>query len=777
MGPDLSSLWARLLLTAAVALSAGSAAAVAPVNDRCGGAIVIPTNGPFPHFTVAVDITEATTNNDPIVVGEIVPSCQPDVSRSVWYLFRPALTDVYRISTCGESGATNTARDTVMAIYTNLLGNACGQPYTEIPWACNDDMCGKNSEINTILQAGINYYILVWQYGQTTPPPGQGLVGLMIDRGKPSNDDCSDPQPVFLNVPVIGRTLYALNDYDFGNSTCFTGIGHTPVDTPGRDVVFTFTAPATGNYSFKVKNYNLLAEADYDLVVYVSPVCPASDPGGSMNDCLGAANRNLGIAEEVLCVPLTNLQEVFVFADDRSSANRGSSFTLEVVKCVPETETNSSIFSADHYGYEITGAVLPVNDPDYYALGAFPAGSRVFALVDSISANIPDFDLRVVNSTDTLEYDTDNNDLPYGQGSGSVAGTPVTDDCTWLRVSHAPGHSEPYRLYAVVQPPSSNAAPEIEPNGTIQQASQSPINYFSGFLPGMNDEDLFAFDAVQGDSVMIALDADPLRDRSPIDGQLELLNASGSILTFVDDPSATSNTNTIPGSLTANRPFSPAETIVHRAPYTGRYYARVLISPFAFPGTLAGDYLLSITRNGLLGAAATNTAPRVVNLSAPSVPRTTNAVLSGLIVDPEPGPRFRVTIGWGDGSPTTVLMLGACQYSFEATHQYLAVGNYTITVAVQDAHGTSRTTNTIIQITNPTAAPANIKSIAYQPDRSVLIQMEGTPGATYRIEISDNLQTWSPLTSRTADGNGEFQVTDGPTPPLPARRFYRAIWP
>ena len=726
---------------------------------------------------MAVDITDATTNNDPVVVGQPVPSCQTDVSRSVWYMFRPALTEVYRISTCGESGATNTARDTVLAIYTNLLGNACGQPYTEVPWGCSDDVCGKNSEINMLLRAGVNYYIVVWQYGQTPPPPGQGMVGLMIDRGKPSNDDCSDPQPVRLNVPVLGRTLYAQNDYDFGNSTCFTGIGHTPVDTPGLDVVFTFTAPAADTYSFKVKNYNLLADANYDLVVYVSPVCPASDPGGSMNDCLGAANRNLGIAEEVLCVPLTNSQEVFVFVDDRSAMNRGSSFTLEVVRCISETETNSSVISANHYRYEITGAVVPVNDPDYYALGTFQPGSRVFAMIDSISANIPDFDLRVVNSTDTLEYDTDNNDIPYGQGSGSVAGTPITDDCTWLRVSHAPGFSEPYRLYAAVQPPAANATTETEPNGTTQQANQSPLNYFSGVLPGMNDEDIYAFDAVEGDSIFLGLDADPLRDRTPIDAQLELLNASGSILTMVDDPSATSNTNTVPGSLTAVRPFSPAESILYRAAYTGRYYARVLISPFALPGTLAGDYLLSITRNGLLGAAGTNTAPTILNLSAPSVPRFTNAIVSGVIVDPEAGPRFRVMVNWGDGTPITVLMLGACQYSFEATHPYAAVGTYTITVAAQDSHGASRTTNTTIQITSPTAAQANIKSIAYQPNQSLLIQMEGTPGATYRIEISDNLKTWNLLTSRTADGAGKFQVTDGPVPPLPARRFYRAVWP
>jgi hypothetical protein len=68
-----------------------------------------------------------------------------------------------------------------------------------------------------------------------------------------------------------------------------------------------------------------------------------------------------------------------------------------------------------------------------------------------------------------------------------------------------------------------------------------------------------------------------------------------------------------------------------------------------------------------------------------------------------------------------------------------------------------------------------MKSIAYRSDGSVLLQLEGTPGATYRIQISQDLQTWTPLTTRTADPSGNFQLID--SPPLPQRRFYRAVWP
>jgi len=768
MRPDVSSS-VRLIVAALLSFAALlNAPAAAPANDRCTNAMVIPASGPFPHLTAQVDITDATTNGDPSTAA-----CQMDVSRSVWYTFRPTAADVYRISTCAESGAATTVRDTVMAVYTNATG-VCGGTYTQIPDGCSDDTCNKQSEITTMLRSGVTYFIVVWQYGTTAPVSGQGLVQLFVQRGRPLNEDCSSPQPVQLNVPVVGRTLYARNDYDFGNSVCFTGVGQTPVDTPGLDVVFSFTAPSNDTYSFKVKNYNLAAEPDYDLVLYVSPVCPATEPGGvTINDCLGAANRNLSIAEEVLCVPLTNSQQVFIFVDDRHDINRGSSFALEVTRCIAETEPNSTPTEAEPYVFEVTSGILPINETDYFALGRFTPGSRVFALIDSISANVPNFDVWVISSTDTLEYDTDNNDIPYGQASGSVAGTPVVDDCTWLRIRHSPAISEPYRLYAVVQPPSSNATAEIEPNGIIAQAQSAANNYFTGNLPTMTDEDIFAFDAVAGDVMFLGLDADPTRNRTPIDAQLELLNSNGGILMLVDDPSATSNTNASPGVIDALRPFSPSETIVCRAPYSGRYYARVLISPFA-PANTQGDYLLSITRNGFLGAGATNRPPSIVDLSAPPVPANTNATVTGTIIDPDAGPAFSVLINWGDGT-SNILALGTCEYSFEAGHQYPGQGTYPVTVTVRDMHSGSASAATTIQVNEASTAPANMKSIAYRSDGSVLLQLEGTPGATYRIQVSQDLLNWTTLTTRTADPSGNFQLIN--SPPLPQRRFYRAVWP
>jgi hypothetical protein len=52
------------------------------------------------------------------------------------------------------------------------------------------------------------------------------------------------------------------------------------------------------------------------------------------------------------------------------------------------------------------------------------------------------------------------------------------------------------------------------------------------------------------------------------------------------------------------------------------------------------------------------------------------------------------------------------------------------------------------------------------------LRLGGDPGTTYRIEVSEDLQTWTPISVITADA-GIIRVTDNPSSPV-AHRFYRA---
>ena len=87
-----------------------------------------------------------------------------------------------------------------------------------------------------------------------------------------------------------------------------------------------------------------------------------------------------------------------------------------------------------------------------------------------------------------------------------MAGTPLTGVSSYLRVNTLGSVvSEPYRLYAVIQP-SASATAESEPNDMITQADAAANNYFSGSLAGpapSTDEDLYSFTAEAGELIFL----------------------------------------------------------------------------------------------------------------------------------------------------------------------------------------------------------------------------------------------------------------------------------
>src|SRR5262249_48168579 len=178
----------------------------------------------------------------------------------------------------------------------------------------------------------------------------------------------------------------------------------------------------------------------------------------------------------------------------------GSTFKIEATICARETEPNNTPATANNFGsqmFGIEGSINSAGDVDFYSLGSPAAGSRVFALVDSVASNTTDMDMRVTTTTDTLEYDDLNADVLFGTLGPAIGGTPVLGGSVFLRVNHnsAATVAEPYRLYSIVQPAGANPLPscpaittsatsETEPNNTSAQANSAANNYFSGSLAG-----------------------------------------------------------------------------------------------------------------------------------------------------------------------------------------------------------------------------------------------------------------------------------------------------
>ena len=537
----------------------------------------IPAAGPFPYLTPVVDITSATTNGDPVLDPSLFPI--GTVSRSVWLKFIPQTAGTYSITTCSDEGTSTTVPDTVMGIYTSA--SPCMGPYT-LQGVLGDEDCGPGGHqaaVTRDLAAGTTYYIVVWKYCDSGSCGSNSLQLKISPSATVANDTCATAKAVWLNIPMAGTSVNAKDDYRLSAPSCFTGIGQTASSAPGRDVVFRFTAPTSDNYSVRARSYNV---AQQNLVLYATSSCPSTGGVFTATECIAAANRNgVSSAEELFCVPMTNGQTVYIFVDDHTANNAGSTFTLEVTRCVREVEPSDSPTNASVAYCEVEGSIGPPADVDFYGLGSFPENWRVFAAIDGVSAGITDFDLRITTTTDTLEFDDADNAISFGETSPNIAGTPLRSGPAYVVVTYnRAAASEPYRLYTVVQPPLSLAAPETEPNNTPGQASLDARNYFYGALTGpapSTDADVFAFSASVGDLIFLSLDGDPLRNNTPINAALELLDAAGNLLIAVNDGNALSSTNQFTNTLTAITPHSPGETILYRCWTGGVYYARVSI--------------------------------------------------------------------------------------------------------------------------------------------------------------------------------------------------------
>jgi len=471
----------------------------------------------------------------------------------------------------------------------------------------------------------------------------------------PANDTCSAPTPLTLGHVTLGTTVDAIDDYH-SDLACFTGIGQAATSAPGRDVVFSFTPPVDGTYSFRYVQDDISADLrTQDPVLYMSHSCPA--PGGpnvACNPALGdkAANRmavsaaaNGNRSEEIDCVPLAVADgTAFLYFDDRVAGNNGGTLAVEVARCVKEAEPNGTIAAATPYaGCNTRGAASTTADVDVYGLGAPPPGAKVFVGVDAVAANDGDFELRLTNATDTLGYD-DNDGTSWTSANAPVVAGVIADGSElYARVNKGSAGaqlvaSEPYHLYARIE------------TGVPQNEVDDPSNasyYFGnvvtggGFVRGVmaaqTDQDCFRFVAREGDDIVVFSDNNPSRLGGTITNVWPVLHdvvfaaptASrflGQVVRNVVTPS--------PGTLTGGTPSVTSEWYPYRARYSGTYMAcftptldvNSLENPP--PGAYPLPYQGSISLNcGPIPAPASRLTDVALSLTGPAGPVSTGSLI------------------------------------------------------------------------------------------------------------------------------------------------------
>lgn len=655
---------------------AKAALAAAPPNDKCPGAEVIPPAGPFPYLSgLVTNLNEATTPGDPL------PSCVTSASRGIWYSFTPQVTADYRISTCSPPTKT-TVYDSVLGVFRSSNGT-CSGSWIELTNGCGDDECTKQAAVTVSLTAGTTYFIVASKWGNAPPPADERAMQLEITKA-PVNDACENAQTLPFERTVTGSLTLAANDYEVSTvgPNCYSlpanpfpiGQPAAPPSAMGRDVAYAFTAPSDGLYNFKAQS----TLGGGDLTLHLASSCASGAGPHTLTDCLGASNRNGNSAEyfateEVVCAPVAGGQTVYVYVDEADVATAGARFTVEASPCISEVEPNDDTTQPAPLACGLVGTIFPAGDQDFYALGSPPAGTRVFAMADGSAGNATDFDMRITTETDTLEYDDANNSTPWGGGTPNIAGTPLTGSPAFLKMDFFAGMNtaEPYHLYTVLQPPGSglggsSATAESEPNNTPNGATGGKNLFFSGTITTggvMGDQDLFKFCAEEGDLIYLSIDGDPLRDETPIDPSVFLLDGAGNELLNWSDNSSFSVAFPSPGTLDATTPRSPAEAAVYRARSSGLHYAGVY-TQFEQEAFGAGDYLYSIALDCLRGDEVH--ADLGIDLVAAPNPIMSNENLDLKIDVVNLGPRMALEPHWTMTIPsgtTLVNVIGPAEWT------------------------------------------------------------------------------------------------------------------
>ncbi|HEX4826049.1 MAG TPA: DUF11 domain-containing protein [Candidatus Polarisedimenticolaceae bacterium] len=334
----------------------------------------------------------------------------------------------------------------------------------------------------------------------------------------------------------------------------------------------------------------------------------------------------------------------------------------------------------------ICGRDANEGDVDFWSLGTVAPGSKIYATAAAASANDTDLRLRVTTATDTLGFDDDDGQSMNGSLSPVIAGAlNVSGGDTYVRISKTSSFlAEPYRLYAVVEPPIAQAQNE---NGEgwdftygwpADGLFNDPVTnggYIRGTFFNGTDSDCYRMFAHKGDDIVWFGDSNPDRSTfSPAAGpsipQIILYDANGAgISNFLFTTNATIRNNG-PVSV-ANNLISEAPDVTSffqhwRATYTGSF--ELCFYPFAasgvsVPGPFPAPYAGAITLNcGPVPAAGPGTTTADVAISmtaAPTGPMPTSGPLTYTIIITNVGSDLAQMVTLDDPLPHTLRYLSA----------------------------------------------------------------------------------------------------------------------
>ncbi len=570
------------LSVAAVAL----AEVPAPANDTSATA---ETLGPVPAVTVGSNVQGSDTLSA-TTLGGLASVPGPDV----FYRFTPATAGDYWITMIpwvevpvyGSSGGTVPVPN--LCVYLRRVSDGVFLAGSDA------NPRGRSETAIATLAAGVEYEIVV--DSTETVARGQAFEFTLIVAAAPSGagDDCLDlgSVPGGLPTAIVDTLSGAANDFDLTETPGICDVAFTPI-VPGADRVYSFTTGPdpndAGDYVFSL----VPGGASWDGVVYIADSCPPF----LLLGCLGAANHTSSATRqsETIVATLEFDTEYFVVVDANTFSLSDPKFALLVDRAdawdLTEIEVNDTPAMAASLAPGTNGGQLAgPEDVDYWAVSAL-GGEKLYAFLDNGNVTLSglDVELRLFDTDGVGLIELDDDD---GEGSDSdlasfirrassfsavIAGATLPAAGTYyLEVSNDLASTiARYRLHVGIQPAGRLPSPECDRNDTPDLADFSAKDWFAGVIATQGDVDTYAFDALAGERVFLALDGDPERDSGGDDADDPLALDAALVVIDPDGDVLLSDHDDVNAIGSGQQPDYAAEGLTFVAPLSGTYHVQV----------------------------------------------------------------------------------------------------------------------------------------------------------------------------------------------------------
>lgn len=500
-----------------LAVAPASAMPPAPLNDAVANAEVI-----GPAIPVLVYGTSVLADNSINTSGGQLSALDQYMDGpDVFYSFTPAASDTYRVMLLPWQNAPLRSSDRRFVIYT--FQDLGGGSYSFIAGA-RAPGDARPVFFDAALTGGTTYLIGVDHDDSAYDNFGFTLLVGTLPTTAPDTCTSAITLPSTLPAVALASINGATGDYTFTQSGAQCQVAATTT-AEGPDHVYLFSPAADGQYAIE------LASDAFDGVLYVDDSCDPFFGDG----CLGASNHGGSGSgkHELVVVNLEAGKDYYIYVDDGSTTAITGPYALIVDATyayeVSEVEPNDAAVAANPVSTPLNGGQLVgPTDEDWFAV-AGNTGDRIYAWVNNGGAanSTLDTDLGfyAADGFALIEYDDEDGDgadgpindwrYVYSTDSPVIAGAMLTSSGThYLRVldNSATGTVHRYRLHVGVEPAARVPLPECEPNDTLAAAEYTGKHYYAGVIATSDDVDSFAFEAVVGDRVFVALDGDPERD-------------------------------------------------------------------------------------------------------------------------------------------------------------------------------------------------------------------------------------------------------------------------